>query len=370
TTGNFSNYRTVSIIITIYVFVCAAILFNAYRRQVRYSIYSYNTIIYMGFGIFLLAVGISLLVGVIRLFTDPAFSSMLSIYSMLLNSAMSYMLMTLIPIGLFSLAMIISNISLIRHEGRRVTNMLGIAIGVVVSGAAVLILYFGSIGAGLEAMRVRTFIFKIIAAIYVYGECMLVGAIIASVKAAHMVPELDREYMIVLGCGIRKDGTPTPLLRGRCDKAIEFYKLQLEKTGKAPKLVASGGKGGDEVISESACIKAYLLSQGIPESDIIMEDKSTSTMENMSFSKNVTGADNSTHMAFSTTRYHVFRSGILARFSGMKLSEGIGAKTKWYFWPNAWAREFIGLMTSHRVKQALVLGLTVGAYILLWFLIG
>ncbi|MGX8703520.1 MAG: YdcF family protein, partial [bacterium] len=58
--------------------------------------------------------------------------------------------------------------------------------------------------------------------------------------------------------------------------------------------------------------------------------------------------------AFSTTNYHVFRSGLKARRVKMR-AQGMGCKSKWYFWPNAAVREFVGLLTQHRVKQAVLL---------------
>ena len=52
----------------------------------------------------------------------------------------------------------------------------------------------------------------------------------------------------------------------------------------------------------------------------------------------------------------------------MKLrAQGIGADTKWYFWPNAAVREFIGLLSEHRGKQALILlGIIVLNILFLW----
>ena len=47
---------------------------------------------------------------------------------------------------------------------------------------------------------------------------------------------------------------------------------------------------------------------------------------------------------------------------------GMGAKTKWYFWPNAAVREFVGLLTKHKGKQALILGALVAAYVVLTLL--
>ena len=58
-------------------------------------------------------------------------------------------------------------------------------------------------------------------------------------------------------------------------------------------------------------------------------------------------------VVFSTTNYHVFRSGIFSAQAGLN-AEGIGSKTKWYFWPNAFIREFIGLILS-QMKKIIVL---------------
>ena len=41
---------------------------------------------------------------------------------------------------------------------------------------------------------------------------------------------------------------------------------------------------------------------------------------------------------------------------------GIGSPTRWYFWPNAAVREFVGLLTAHRLKQALILVCIILAY--------
>lgn len=75
--------------------------------------------------------------------------------------------------------------------------------------------------------------------------------------------------------------------------------------------VPSGGQGGDEIISEGEAMKRYLLEQGIPEDQIMPETKSTNTLENMKFSKELINGENA-KVAFSTTNYHVFRGGMFA----------------------------------------------------------
>ena len=88
----------------------------------------------------------------------------------------------------------------------------------------------------------------------------------------------------------------------------------------------------------------------------------------MKFSKEKIWAVNSQgKVAFATTNYHVFRSGLCARRVKMR-AVGMGAKTKWYFWPNASVREFVGLLTEHRGKQILIFGSLILSYTILTIL--
>lgn len=90
---------------------------------------------------------------------------------------------------------------------------------------------------------------------------------------------LNCQYIIIHGAGLLPDGSVTPLLQARIDKAIKIY----HKSKTSPKLVPSGGKGMDEKVSEAEAIKNYLIAQGIPEKDIIIENRSTTTYENLLF---------------------------------------------------------------------------------------
>ena len=202
-------------------------------------------------------------------------------------------------------------------------------------------------------------------AMYLYFECMIVGAVTADWITAVYVPEPDKDYLIVLGCGLRGDGTPTPLLRGRLDLALHFWRDQRCLTGREATFVCSGGQGPDEVQSEAASMAAYLLLQGVPEERIILEDSSTDTAENMRFSKEkIQALGKEGKIAFFTTNYHVFRSGLKARRVKMR-AVGMGAPTRWYFWPNASVREFVGLLTEHRLKQGLIIGGLIAVYTVL-----
>ena len=73
----------------------------------------------------------------------------------------------------------------------------------------------------------------------------------------------------------------------------------------------------------------------------------------MVFSKKLIENENKdARVIFSTTNYHVFRSGVWASLAGLR-AEGIGSITRWWYWPNAFMREVVGLL-ANRWKQELV----------------
>ena len=343
--GNFILAVTFGVMV-----ICLVI---AFRRQLEYNPYSYNTILYAGYALFVLSLFGTHAWTAFRNLTHSG--EPINILYALVHSAKNYVLLTSPVLLLFSAALFVSNIALIRHEGKRFVNVLGILLAFALT-AGEIVLGALDLQSALSANAVlaRNLAVNLLAALYLYFECMLVGAAVADVIAARYVAEPDKDFLIVLGCGLKKDGSPTPLLKGRLDAALDFYRRQLSETGKAARFVTSGGQGPDEVQSEAASMRAYLLSNGVSDNSIIMEDKSTDTAENMRFSKQKIDRAGGGEIAFFTTNYHVFRSGLKARRVKMR-AVGMGAPTKWYFWPNAAVREFVGLLTEHKVKQGLVL---------------
>ena len=107
---------------------------------------------------------------------------------------------------------------------------------------------------------------------------------------------------------------------------------------------------------EAEAMGNYLRSCGIPEEVILEENRSLNTYQNMEFSKKLIeereGNVNEKNVIFVTTNYHVFRSGILAGLAGLH-AEGLGSKTKWWFWPNAFVRECIGLLANRALPEAI-----------------
>ncbi len=356
----------------VYLAVVIASLLWAFFAQLRYNPYSYNTIYYAGFALFLFSVLLTHAVLLARLLSSPSIYTAEDIPRILANSAKNYMLLSIPFILIFSLLLLISNISLLRHERKRFANVLGILLSILLVGGELFLLKYDRSASGSQKEVMLHDIFaNIFAAVYLYFECMLIGSIIANTIVVRYKAPLDRDYLIILGCGLRKDGSPTPLLKSRIDRAIAFYKQQKAETGKELTFITSGGKGDLEANSESLAMMRYLIEQGIPDDKIIQEDSSRDTMQNMRFSKEKIAErskngefTSKTKVSYSTSNYHVFRSGICARRAKMR-AIGVGAKTKWYFWPNAAVREFIGLISEHRLKQAIILGSIITAYVAL-----
>ena len=258
-----------------------------------------------------------------------------------------------------------SNIWLMRHEGRRPQNMLGIGLAVAwVLGIAAIFWLLSTFNLS-EMLTTR--IAYCIGYVLTFMECLLLSTIVSAFLSTKYKPLYDKDYLIILGCCICDDGTLTPILRGRVDAAIRFEREQYAATGKHAKFVPSGGQGADEVISESEAMKRYLMEQGYPAEQIVMEDKSVNTNQNIQFSRDRIKEDAKTldgiKAGFATTNYHIFRGYVLSKKHGLN-AQGISAKTKWYFYPNAFLREFAGLLFDKKWFIALTVLLILAFYLL------
>lgn len=155
------------------------------------------------------------------------------------------------------------------------------------------------------------------------------------------------DYLMVLGAGLRGSKISTSLLY-RLETAVEYNKLYPDV-----KIIVSGGQGPDEDISEAKAMKDYLVSQGIDDSLIISEDKSTNTYENFLFTKELleaeTGKDDITVTVISNN-FHMYR----AKYLG----EQVGFECLGYPAPSHAAssfifhtREFFGVIKAYIFKR-------------------
>lgn len=300
-------------------------------------------------------------------------NNIIDIYTNTLNS-FSFFAMILLPfIFIMAIYSLIANVVLIKREGFNYSNALGILLVVIslagVFGSQAIYMFTKTLNLSENGLFIKKFIDVSLNAVLSYIYCLTIATLYCNVKASSHEPSYDKDYIIILGCKVRKNGKLTPLLKSRVDRAISFYKNQLSKTKKNVIFIPSGGKGRDEVISEAEAMRNYLVEQGISKKNIMIEDKSCSTYENMLFSnKIINSRKGSSKVAFSTTNYHVFRSGVIANNVGVEC-EGMGSSTKWYFYTNALIREFIASLVSCK-KQHLIIITLVNISLFILVLIG
>ncbi|MBS6196714.1 MAG: YdcF family protein [Clostridiales bacterium] len=147
-------------------------------------------------------------------------------------------------------------------------------------------------------------------------------------------PNLD--YIIVLGCQV-KGKTPSKALKMRLETAREYL-----EDNPGTKAVLSGGRGDGEEISEAQCMYQYLTDAGIDESRLIQEDQSTTTVENLDFSKTFLEEGKDT-VGIVTNNFHVYRSLQIAKKAGYMRSSGIAAPAGNILLPHYMVREFFAL---------------------------
>ncbi len=264
-------------------------------------------------------------------FDSPVITALIAIYYA------RYILYALLGLGL-----LINGVVTIRRCGFALTHALPLGWGVLLL-VDVWWFMLGP-GMGMSGSKLYTDVLTFLSILIEYIPFALFAAWLSNdvCYKSHKTPE--REYIIVLGCGIKKDGTVTPLLRGRVDAAIRAW----EDGGREATIITSGGQGPDEVISEARSMANYLLSCGVPEDKILLEDRSTTTEENLAFSRAIIEAHGgAAHCTIATSSYHTLRAAMFARRAGMNVS-CVGGHTAHFFYPAAFFREYIALIVRNR----------------------
>ncbi|MGF7003926.1 uncharacterized SAM-binding protein YcdF (DUF218 family) [Lachnospiraceae bacterium PFB1-21] len=253
------------------------------------------------------------------------------------------------------LACFVNFIVLIKREGFRKSYLLVLALGIFALVANIL----GYLQERSVFTRNADIFIAYANTLVLYGLFVSLNFLVSSFLCRLYHPRHNKDYIIVLGAGLIDGVRVSKLLANRLDKAIAFYDKQRTKNRKPPKLLLSGGKGGDEILSEAFAMQTYALEKGIPIEDTILEENSTTTYENMLFSKKIIqtrSKDQKCKVIYSTNNFHLLRAGIFARQVGLN-APGISAKTAAYYYPNALIREFIATLFINKKRHFIATGL-------------
>lgn len=153
--------------------------------------------------------------------------------------------------------------------------------------------------------------------------------------------DYNGETVVVLGCEVRKS-TPSRMLMERIRAAHTFLQEHPDA-----KCILSGGQGSNENISEAEAMLTWLVNNGIDPDRLYLEDQSTSTKENLSFSKKIIEENNlNPDIVIITSGFHEYRAGLIADTLGLK-HKGYGAHTVWWLMPTFAVREMYGILYQY-----------------------
>ncbi|MBO0587678.1 YdcF family protein [Sporosarcina sp. E16_8] len=157
------------------------------------------------------------------------------------------------------------------------------------------------------------------------------------------VADGTNDYAIVLGARVKKDALSLSL-QYRLDAALEYANEHPNVT-----IILSGGQGQDEPISEAEAMRRFLTENGVAEERLILESASTSTYENILFSKKILPSEIQS-VTIITSDYHLARARKIAASLGLD-SDAVSAETPKVVATKLVFRERIALVKTYVVGK-------------------
>lgn len=158
-------------------------------------------------------------------------------------------------------------------------------------------------------------------------------------EGAKPVADGTAKYAIVLGAKVNRGGIPSKALKNRLDAAYD-YSLKYPNV----QFILSGGQGDDEDEPEAISMKRYLMDRGMSEFQLIIEDESTSTYENIKYSM-VNLPLTEEKVTIISNDFHLARAQMIAKHLGLK-SDVVAAKTPTAIKLKVTMRERAGLIAQ------------------------
>ncbi|WP_040815731.1 YdcF family protein [Nocardia concava] len=237
--------------------------------------------------------------------------------------------------------LIVNGVQMLRREGRRFANLLSLG-----SGLALLVPYAMFVVALMKRKVWFAAVFASVTLVISFIGFLLVAFLAYSFIYLRLPYRRGMGAIVVHGSGLIGARVP-PLLASRLDRALGVYEAEVAAGGD-PLVVTSGGQGADEEMAEADAMAGYLIDKGLPEVAVLREDRSTTTRENLLFTKDMLAERGvATRMVLVTSNFHALRTAILARHLGLDAAV-VGAPTAFYYLPSAILREFVGILFEHK----------------------
>ncbi|MEH7118892.1 YdcF family protein [Neobacillus vireti] len=191
-------------------------------------------------------------------------------------------------------------------------------------------------------MRKNIKLVRIISFFVVLGLIYVAMLQIKISEYSHLKAPKNADFLIILGARVKGE-EPSPVLTSRIDIAARYL-----KENKNSIVIASGGKGPGETISEAEAIKRELVMQGIKESRILLEDRSTDTYENIKFSKRLIPPSAKQGIVVTNT-FHLYRALSISDYQGLSV-KGLPAVTPWSAVLKSYSREYLAITKFYLEK--------------------
>lgn len=177
----------------------------------------------------------------------------------------------------------------------------------------------------------------VLSSLIVIGIAYVTVLSVLMYKAQENNPD-EPNVIVVLGCKVNGE-KPSRMLRRRLDAAYKALEKHTDTI-----CIVSGGQGSNEKISEALAMKNYLVEKGIEEDRIILEDKSTSTYENIKFTLDILDDMGMSHdMTLVTDGFHQYRASLIAKDQNVENVTAYSAYTEPRYLFTYWVREWLGL---------------------------
>ena len=170
-----------------------------------------------------------------------------------------------------------------------------------------------------------------------------VVALLVVIESACMIVAANKDpepgaTVVLLGCRVYGERASLSMVE-RLDAAYEYLMEHPQSV-----CVLSGGKGDGENITEAECMYRYLVNKGIDASRLYKEEASTTTRENLLYSKQLI-EEQGLHpvIAIATSEYHEYRAGLIAKSLGIEYASVPGKTAIWLF-PTYYVRELYGIL--------------------------
>lgn len=306
------------------------LLFASYSFYARYK--GEKRSLWLGFNFLVVLFFLLLLLTFILVILEDIYVSGLA-YTILLLGAVALAIITfLFPLAMVT-TLISTGIQVIRKEGGGLAHYLSLGLGIAYMAYLILWPLLGN----LNKSRLLDYTYLYFSLVFISTVFVFILYTVTNFLNLLVLRNKSYDAVIVLGSGLREGREVPPLLAARIDRGIEAH---FENPGSL--LVLSGGQGSDERLSEAQAMTGYALARGVREEDIITEDRSTSTRENLIYSKELLDKreEKLESLLVVSSNYHVLRALLLARELGIDC-DGRGARTRFYYSLNAFIREWI-----------------------------